>query len=128
MEVTRLFDYLTLQATERPNQPFLASKVIENGQKIWKSYTFREVADICDRVSQALIDLGIKKDDKIALCSPNRPEWNFIDIGCQQIGAILVPLYPTASDNDFRFICTDAEVRLAFVADRGLFEKLQSLR
>lgn len=128
MEVTRLFDYLTQQATERPNKPFLASKVIENGQKIWKSYTFREVADICDRVSQALIDLGIKKDDKIALCSPNRPEWNFIDIGCQQIGAILVPLYPTASDNDFRFICTDAEVRLAFVADRGLFEKLQSLR
>jgi long-chain acyl-CoA synthetase len=128
MEVTRLFDYLTLQATERPNQPFLASKVIENGQKIWKSYTFREVADMCDRVSQGLINLGIKKDDKIALCSPNRPEWNFIDIGCQQIGAILVPLYPTASDNDFRFICNDAEVRLAFVADRGLFEKLQSLR
>ena len=128
MEVTRLFDYLTLQATDRPNEPFLASKVTENGQKVWKSYTFREVADICDRVSQALINLGIKKDDKIALCAPNRPEWNFIDIGCQQIGAVLVPLYPTASTNDFRFICGDAEVRLAFVADRGLYDKIQSLR
>ena len=128
MEVTRLFDYLTLQATERPDQPFLASKVTENGQKIWKSYTFREVADICDRVSQALINLGIKKDDKIALCSPNRPEWNFIDVGCQQIGAVLVPLYPTASDNDFRFICNDAEVKLTFVADKGLYNKIHSLR
>jgi len=128
MEVTRLFDYLTLQATERPDQPFLASKVTENGQKIWKSYTYREVADICDRVSHALINLGIKKDDKVALCAPNRPEWNFIDLGCLQIGATLVPLYPTASVNDFRFICTDAEVKLAFVNDKGLYEKIQSIR
>ena len=128
MEVTRLFDYLTLQATERPDQPFLASKVLKDGQKIWKSYTFKEVAYICDRVSQALINLGIKKGDKIALCAPNRPEWNFIDLGCQQMGAILVPLYPTASVNDFRFICADAEVRLAFVNDKGLYDKLQSIR
>jgi long-chain acyl-CoA synthetase len=128
MEVSRLFDYLTVQATERPNQPFLSSKVTENGQKIWKPYTFREVADICDRVSQALINLGIKKDDKIALCSPNRPEWTFIDIACMQIGAILIPLYPTASSNDFKFICTDAEVKLAFVADKALYDKLQAIR
>jgi len=128
MEVTRLFDYLTVQATERPNQAFLASKVLENGQKTWKSYTFREVADICDRVSQALLSLGIKKDDKVALCAPNRPEWNFIDIGCLQIGAILIPLYPTASTNDFRFICSDAEVKLAFVNDKNLYDKIQTLR
>lgn len=128
MEVTRLFDYLTQQANERPDQPFLASKVTENGQKIWKSYTFKEVADICDRVSQMLLNLGIKKDDKIALCAPNRPEWNFIDIGCQQIGAILVPLYPTSSTNDFRFICADAEVKLAFVADKGIFDKINSFK
>lgn len=128
MQVTRLFDYLTVQATERPEQPFLSSKVIENGQKIWKPYNFKQVAEICNSVSQALINLGIKKGDTIALCSPNRPQWNFIDIGCQQIGAILIPLYPTASANDFKFICNDAEVKLAFVADKGLFDKLNSLR
>jgi long-chain acyl-CoA synthetase len=128
MEVTRLFDYLTVQAAERPDQAFLASKVTENGQKIWKSYTFREVADICDRVSQALINMGIKRDDKIALCCPNRPEWNFLDIGCMQIGAMLVPLYPTASTNDFKFICTDAEVKLAFAADKDLYNKIRSFK
>ena len=127
MAVTRLFDYLTLQATERPDQPFLSSKVTEGGEKKWKSYTFKEVADICDKVSQALLNMGIKKDDKIALCAPNRPEWNFIDIGCQQIGATLVPLYPTASTNDFRFIFTDAEIRLAFVGDKGLYQKVQQI-
>jgi len=128
MEVTRLFDYLAVQAVERTDLPFLSSKVIENGQKVWKTYTFKEVADICDRVSQGLLDLGIKKDDKVALCAPNRPEWNFIDIGCLQIGAILVPLYPTASANDFKFICSDAEVKLAFVNDKGLYDKIQSFK
>jgi long-subunit acyl-CoA synthetase (AMP-forming) len=64
MEVSRLFDYMTQMAAERPNQAFLSSKVTEGGEKKWKSYTFKEVADICDQVSQALLDLGIKKDDK----------------------------------------------------------------
>ncbi len=128
MEVTRLFDYLTVQAAERTDLPFISSKVVENDKKVWKPYTFKEVADICDRVSQGLINLGIKKDDKIALCAPNRPEWNFIDVGCLQIGAILVPLYPTASANDFKFICSDAEVKLVFVNDKGLYDKIQSFR
>ena len=128
MEVTRLFDYLTEQANLRPDQPFLSSKVIQEGKKVWKSYTFKEVASLSDQVSQALINLGIKKDDKIAICSPNRPEWNFIDIGCQQIGAILVPLYPTASANDFKFIFADAEVKLAFGGDKGIYDKMNSLR
>jgi long-chain acyl-CoA synthetase len=127
MEVSRLFDYMTQMAAERPNQAFLSSKVTEGGEKKWKSYTFKEVADICDQVSQALLDLGIKKDDKIALCAPNRPEWNFIDIGCQQIGATLVPLYPTSSINDFRFIFADAEIKLAFVGDKSLYQKIQQI-
>jgi long-chain acyl-CoA synthetase len=127
MEVTRLFDYLTLQAAERPDLPFLASKVTEGGEKKWKSYTFKEVADICDKVSQALLYLGIKKDDKVALCAPNRPEWNFIDIGCQQIGATLIPLYPTASTNDFKFIGNDAEVKLAFAGDKGIYQKIKQI-
>ncbi len=128
MEVTRLFDYLTLMAAERPSQPFLSSKVTENGTKHWKSYSFKEVAEICDKVSQALLDLGIRKDDKVALCATNRPEWNFIDIGCQQIGAILIPLYPTASTNDFRFICNDAEVKVAFAGDQSLYKKLAEVQ
>ena len=128
MEITRLFDYLTQQVLLTPQKPFLASKVQEGGAKIWKSYTFKETAEIADKVSQGLLNLGIGKDDKIALCSPNRPEWNFVDIACQQIGAILVPLYPTASVRDFQFICSDAEVKLAVVADRDLYHKVNQFK
>ena len=128
MEITRLFDYLTQQVALTPDKPFLASKVTEGGQKYWKSYTFKETAEIADKVSQGLLNLGIDREDKVALCAPNRPEWNFIDLACQQIGAILVPLYPTASVNDFRFIFKDAEIKLAIIADKGLYDKVSQFK
>ena len=51
-----------------------------------------------------LIKMGIKKDDKIAIISGNRTEWNFIDIGSLQVGAIIVPLYPNMSEDNYQFI------------------------
>lgn len=128
MEITRLFDYLTLQVKDRPNQNFLSAKEIELPGKPWKSYTFKEVAEISNQVSQLLINLGIKKGDMIAMSANNRPEWNFVDLGCQQIGAVLVPLYPTASLNDFKFIFNDAEVKYAFVSDAILFKKVTTIQ
>lgn len=122
MEINRLFDYLTLQSRQIPNHLFLSDKL--SGQ--WKDYTFAEVKSIVDAVSEGLLNLGIKKDDKIALCAINRPEWNFIDLGCLQIGAVLVPLYPTASANDFKFIFTDAEVKLAFLGSKEIYDKVHS--
>lgn len=128
MEVTRLFDYLAGQAGQHPDRPFLSSKVTDKGHKHWKTYTYKEVAGICDQLSQGLINHGIRKGDMVAICSANRPEWNFVDISCQQIGAILVPLYPTASTSDFTFICNDAGVKLAFVSDELLCNKMLEVR
>src|SRR5436190_3490660 len=84
MEIKRLFDFLTEQIEKNANAPFVASKV----DKQWKSYTFRETQDISNQVSQLLINLGLKKDDKIAIIAVNRPEWNFTDLGSQQIGLV----------------------------------------
>jgi acyl-CoA synthetase (AMP-forming)/AMP-acid ligase II len=64
MEVTRLFDYLAFQATERPDPTFFILQSDRRWRKKWKSYTFKEVADICDKVSQALLNMGIKKMTK----------------------------------------------------------------
>ncbi|MFN8309651.1 MAG: long-chain fatty acid--CoA ligase [Chitinophagales bacterium] len=128
MEISRLFDYLTQQVEERPNQKFLAGKITEGGHKIWKHYTFQEVQIISDRVAQALLNLGVQPGDMIGLSALNCPEWNFIDLGVQKIGAILVPLYPTASTNDFRFIFNDAQIKIAFMGDEMLYRKTVSIQ
>ena len=123
MEIKRLFDFLTVQIGKHANAPFLSSKV--NGA--WKPYTFKEVQDNSNRVSQLLLNLGLKKDDKVAIIAVNRPEWNFTDLGSMQIGLINVPMYPTIAERDYEFIFADAGIQYAFVGDEAIYTKVRSL-
>ncbi len=100
----------------------------------WRKYSTREVKDIVDRLSAGLIALGIgcgdmsvEGRDKIAILSKNRPEWVFLDLAVQQIGAVLVPIYPTAHANDISFIMNDAAVKMLFFNDADLTEKVQQM-
>ncbi|QQS27522.1 MAG: long-chain fatty acid--CoA ligase [Sphingobacteriales bacterium] len=127
MEITRLFDYLDHQAAERANQPFLSAKTQTHKGKEWITYSFKQVHEMVNRVSAALIQLGIQKNDKIALIAANSPEWNFIDLGVQQIGAVCVPMYPTISQNDYEFIFNDAEIVYAFVGDENILQRVLPL-
>jgi long-chain acyl-CoA synthetase len=122
MEVKRLFDLLPYQLQRNPKKDSLANKV--DGK--WVTYSTQEVIDIVNQVSLGLLKAGIKKDDKVALISPNRPEWNFIDLGVQQLGAILVPIYPTVTEDDFKFIFNDAEVKIVFVENADLYGKAKN--
>lgn len=119
MAATRLFDLIPEQIAKYPKDDALATK--ENGK--WISYSSVRIQEIIDKVSIGFIKLGLKKDDKVAIISPNRPEWNFIDLGLQQIGAVSVPIYPTLTVEDYRYIFDDAEVKMVFVYDQALFAK-----
>lgn len=127
MEIKRLFDFLTMRVAKQPDTVFLSAKEQGATGKVWKNYTFKEVKNISDRVSQLLINLGLQKDDKIAIIAANRPEWNFVDIGSQQIGLINVPMYPTISEKDYEFIFNDAGIQYAFVGDAEILKKVKPL-
>ena len=71
--------------------------------------------------------MGIKKGDKIAIISNNRPEWNFTDFGISQIGAVSVPIYPTLSVEEYAYILGHAEPKLIFVSDKNLYEKIKPI-
>lgn len=79
-------------------------------------------------VSRGLIAFGISVGDKIAVASTNRVEWNILDIAVQQVGAILVPLYPNISVNDYRFILNDSSTRICVVGNKELWDKISSIR
>ena len=78
-------------------------------------------------VSYGLLSLGLKKGDKVAMVSNNRPEWNIIDMGISQAGMIHIPIYPTISVEEYDYILDDAKPKLIFVSDKGLFEKIRPL-
>lgn len=123
METKRLFDFLTEKVEKSPNKPFLSAKV----NKQWQHYTYADTQQKANEVSQLLLNLGLGKDDKIAIIANNRPEWNFVDIGAQQIGIVLVPMYPTISQADYEFIFKDAGIKYAFVGDANIYKKVKPL-
>jgi long-chain acyl-CoA synthetase len=102
---------------------------------IWRKYSTREVRETVDKFSAGLIHLSIGPNDssiegrdKIAVISNNRPEWIFLDLAVQQVGAVLTPIYPTISVNELEFVLNDASVKLVFVNDLAMYEKVQSIR
>ncbi len=124
MEVKRLIDLLPYQLENYQQPDAIAAKI--NGK--WKHYSAQEVVDNAAKVSRVLLKLGIKPGDKIALVANNRPEWNFVDLGILGIGAVNVPVYPTISEGEYKFIFNDAEVKFAFVSDAGLYKKVNDIR
>jgi long-chain acyl-CoA synthetase len=127
----RLFDCLAEQLKYGGNEATLAAK--EGGK--WRKYSTAEVKDIVDQLSAGLLahgytagDMSVEGRDKIAILAKNRPEWMFLDLAVQQMGAILVPLYPTIHVNDLEFILNDAQVKAVFVNDEDLFHKVQNVR
>ncbi len=124
MEIKRLFDILPHYETSfKPKEDVLSGK--ENGK--WVKYDIKTIREQADNISFGLLKLGIKRGDKIATISPNRPEWNIIDMAILQIGAIHVPIYPTISESDYRYILKHSEVKYIFVSGRELFRKIKHI-
>ncbi len=123
MEVTRVFDILP-QLLSKYNKPnALVAK--ENGK--WKFYSTQDFVDYSTHLSYGLLNLNIEREEKIAIISNNRPEWNFADYAIQMSGAISVPIYPTISENDLQFILNDAKVKYIFVSSEDLFLKVKAV-
>ena len=85
----------------------------------------QQLLDQANLVSLGLVSLGLKRGDKVAIISMNRPEWMLADFGISQIGATSVPMYPSITVEDYKYIFTDAGVRAVFVADKKLYDKVK---
>lgn len=124
MEITRLFDILTQYEERHPEQKIaLAGKIDTH----WVTYSPQEYKEITNYLSYAFIKLGIGVGDKIAIISTNRPEWNMIDMAIMQIGAVSVPVYPTISENDYRYILNHCEAKLAIIEGSEVMHKIDAI-
>ena len=123
-EVKRLFDLPYHQLANKPLDKCITTKY--KGK--WVSESTQSFIDKFNILSKGLLEIGVKKGDKIVLISTNnRTEWHLFDMAIQQIGAIVVPVYPTISVADYEYIFNNAEVSLCFVSDAGLLKKVLPL-
>ncbi|MBC8082233.1 MAG: long-chain fatty acid--CoA ligase [Hymenobacter sp.] len=121
MDIRRTFDILPHLQQKYSKPDCLASKV--NGE--WTPLSTEEVVAQADLVSLGLRQLGIGKNDKVALISMNRPEWMLADFGIAQLGATSVPMYPSITVEDYKYIFSDAGVKAVFVSDQKLLDKVR---
>ena len=122
---TRIFDILTVYTEKWPEQQVALAKK-ENGT--WRKYSPKEYQDLTRKVAYALIELGIEPKDKVAIISSNRPEWNILDMAITMIGAIDVPIYPTISKEDYRYILDNCDAKMVILEGNAVLNKVEEVR
>ena len=124
IEAKRLFDVPYHQLASYPQENMFVTKT--DGE--WKPVSTQDFLSEAMEISKGLIAMGVQPGDMIGLVSPTRYEWNVMDIGIQQVGAIVVPFYPNISESDYEYIFNDAGIKLCVVADADLHEKITNIR
>lgn len=122
---TRIFDIIRHQLNHAPLADCLARR---EDKAHWTLYSTAQFVETADRLSFGLLQLGLKQGDKVAIISTtNRPEWHFVDLACQQLGIIDVPIYPTISAAEYEYIFNHAEIRYIFLSDKLLYRKIRDV-
>lgn len=121
MEIKRTFDLLDRYQSHFMKEDALAVK--QDGK--WVTYSTQQYIDFAYHFSLGLLASGLKKGDKIASISNNRPEWNFIDMGMAMIGVVHVPLYTSLSCIEYENILRHSDTRCVFISDKRLLVNLK---
>ena len=125
MEVTRIFDIPYRQLSKYNKKNAFLNK--RNGK--WLEVSTAEVVQNMNNFSYGLMELGVKKGDKVAsISTTNRFEWNICDYGMLQVGAVHVPVYPTISEDDYVYIFNDSQITHCFVSDKDLYNKVMGIK
>ena len=123
--VTRIFDFPIYQLESLPLKKAFTTKY--NGE--WISISTQEFIEQYNYASKGLLELGIEKNDKIAIISSNnRTEWNILDMAILQTGAQSVPIYPTISASDYEYVLNHSEAIYCFVSDTEVLEKINLIK
>lgn len=120
----RVFDIPTFQLEKYNEIDIFSSKI--NGK--WEGIKTNDFLNRVKNISKGLYGLGVRPNDKVAIISENRLEWNLLDFAIQQIGAVVVAMYPNISDEDYKFIFNDAEIKFCVVSNDNLYQRLLGIK
>ncbi|MBR0432173.1 MAG: long-chain fatty acid--CoA ligase [Bacteroidaceae bacterium] len=88
----------------------------------WKPISWREFSHTVALVSNALIQLGVKEQENIAVFTQNKPEGVCVDFGAYGIRAVSIPFYATSSEAQVQYMVNDASVRFVFVGEQYQYD------
>ena len=79
----------------------------------WLHIPGRAIVERVRAVAMGLSALGVRKGDRVALLSENRPDWSVTDLAILSLGAVNVPIYTTQAPDQVRYILEDSGARVA---------------
>ena len=110
---------LCLSATLRHNKTDALNHKVGDE---WVNTSAETFAERVRNVALGLASRDIRRGDRVALLSENRPEWSIVDLAILSLGAINVPIYTTQAVDQIRYILTDSGARVLFVSNRRLYK------
>lgn len=108
------------QAQKYGDRPALSYR--DDDRKEWIPVSWNQFADKVKAVSNALLALGVKVQENIAVFSQNMPEDFYVDFGAYGIRAVTIPFYPTSSAAQVQYMIDDAGVRFLFVGEQQQYD------
>ncbi len=118
MPTIHLIEVFRQHARDWQDRP--AQRVQVDGQ--WRDITWQALGQAMESVARGLIHLGHQPGEMVGLCARNMPEWTQADLGILAARGVPVPLYPTSTRDQARFIIQDAGVRILFAGEQNEVE------
>ncbi|HOP49703.1 MAG TPA: long-chain fatty acid--CoA ligase [Ignavibacteriales bacterium] len=116
---TLVYDY-----SKKVDRPILHYKVDNK----YVGVSFEQFKSTVEQVACGLHTLGLKKDDKIAILSENRPEWIYTDFACINLGIIDIPMYPINTSETVEFILNNSEAKAIAVSNKFQLNKVLKIK
>ncbi len=98
-----------------------ALRVQQDGQ--WRAIGWRTLGQAMDYCAQALIRTGHQPTEMVGIYARNMPEWTQADLGILAARGVSVPIYPTSTLDQLRYIVKDAGIKLLFVGEQPQFDQ-----
>lgn len=93
------------------------------GKNTWESVSWENFSQRVKQVSNALLELGVRPQDNLAVFSQNCVEYLYTDFGAYGVRAVTIPFYATSSEQQIQFMINDAQVRFVFVGEQEQYNK-----
>lgn len=93
------------------------------GSQKWKDVSWNQFSLRVKQVSNALLNLGLKPQDKIAVFSQNCIQYLYTDFGAYGVRVISIPFYATSSEQQIQYMLNDSEIRILFVGEQEQYDK-----
>lgn len=97
------------------------------GSKEWKSFSWNQFSDMVKKVSNAMLNLGVKVQENVGIFSQNSVQYLFCDFGAWGIRAVTIPFYATSSEQQIQFMVSDAKMRFLFVGEQEQYDKARRI-